>query len=147
MQAKTADVNLTVDMFVALSQPIDERMTVVQDDAPRFGSIGLDQDIWLHKNCDVNIILDVTDLNPDPATLAKGAHPVPIKCVGLMDLRDGNGLAYGGHVEKVFHWVHCTENGQGEDVNLLYHWKRNGLCDHTGTYTGTVTVTAIGIDP
>jgi len=145
---KTAPVSLTVDMYVALDRPVDEDFTVVQKDAPlKDRSFGGDQHIRLHKNCDVNILLDVTDLNPDPGTLAKGAHALPVDAVSIEDPRGGSQFPNGGHAEQVFEWVWCTENGLGEDVHIDYHWKRNGLCDHTGTYSGTITVTAIGIDP
>ncbi len=143
----TAPVNCTIEMYVDLTDLQDAGLTVAQDDAPVVCvSIGGDQVIRLYKNCDVNIILDVTDMIPDPATAQKGAQPLPVDMVSISDPRNGSQFIPGGHAEQVFHWIYCEEH-EGEEVHVDYHWHRNGLCDHAGTYTATVTVTAVGIDP
>lgn len=143
---KTANVTANIAMYVALDNLANQHLTVAQDDAPQFGSIGMDQEIHLHKNVDVNLILDVTDMIPNAGTEAKGAQPLPVGHVSI-EGRGGSIFPGGGHAEMVQPWVWCTENGAGEVIDIDYHWNRNGLCDHAGTYSAKVTVTAIGIDP
>jgi hypothetical protein len=143
-----APVRCTVEMYVDLTDLRNQHLTVAQDDARQTGvSIAGSQHIRLYKNCDVNVIVDVTDMIPDPGTLAKGAHPVSVDAVSINNPRTGESQYIpGGHLEQVFRWIYCEEH-EGEDVHVDYHWLRNGLCDHAGTYRATVTVTAIGIDP
>jgi len=147
---KTANVTLTVDMYVGMTNLQPVNLHVLQDgatdpayNAVGFGNIGGSQEFTLFKNCDVNLAIDITDLAPNAALLAKEptAAALPAASVSI------NGVSTTGrHASKLFEWVWCTEN-DGEPGAIDYWWSRNGLCDHTGVYTGTITVTAIGIDP
>jgi hypothetical protein len=137
-----AEVSLTIEMYVDLTdlQPVD--LLVPQDEAPLVGTfIGGEQPITLYKNCDVAVTLDVSNLDPDPATADKGAQPLPIDHMSV----NGEEMP-GGHAEGVAEWVYCQEN-DGEQYTIDYWWLRNGLCDHAGTYSGLIVITAVGIDP
>jgi len=148
--SKTATVNLTVEKYVALTELVDQRYFIDQDSVPGdFTSFGRDQYIYLRKNCDVLVSLDVTDMIPLTATANLGAQPLPVQKIELADMTTNPptevSAYYAHHVEQVFRWAYCTENGLGERMHVLYHWERNGLCDHAGLYEATITVTAIGL--
>jgi hypothetical protein len=137
-----AEISLTIEMYVDLTDLQPVNLLVPQDEAPDIGTlIGGDQTITLYKNCDVAVEVDATNLDPDPATAEKGAQPLPIDMVSI------NGQVFRGGVgQATAYWVYCTEK-DGEDLTIDYWWLRNGLCDHAGTYSGLIVVTAVGIDP
>lgn len=142
---KTATVTLTIERYVALSQPNDVLLTVPQDEAPGFGTIGGSQILTLWKNTDVDLTVSISGLAPSAALLDKEPTAVglPGDHVSINGIESAPGETIMTQLQQ---WVWCTEN-DGEQVEIDYWWLRNGLCDHAGTYHGTITVTAFGIDP
>jgi len=147
---KTANVTLTVDMYVAVTNLHPVELHVLQDGpitdpyaAIGFGNIGGTQTIDLWKNCDVDLTVAISDLAPNAALLQK--EPTAAALPGAQVSINGERID-GKSITRTQQWVYCTEN-DGEQIPIDYWWSRNGLCDHTGVYNGTITVTAIGIDP
>ncbi len=136
------EISLTIEMYVDLGDLQPVTLLVPQDEAPDIGTlIGGVQTIDLWKNCDVAVDVSASNLDPDPATAQKGAMPLAIDHVSI------NGVDFpGGAGNAIAPWEYCVEN-DGEQLTIDYWWVRDGLCDHAGTYSGTIVVTAVGIDP